>query len=164
MTDEMLHLLLLLLLLLLVMLLLLSQKPIFKVWFKWGQEQLRSEILMTLSFWWWWCKVIFMSNLTFESSWGWVGVVIIEYRMNLQAAVTVPRGWSSDYIASRPCERQPSGAPHVHDHANINDILILPHNRVILDEYNSVKPVHLIIPQITVLPSSTKPKPQLCWA
>ena len=25
--------------------------------------------------WWWWSKVIFMSNPTFELSWGWVGVV-----------------------------------------------------------------------------------------
>ena len=34
-----------------------------------------AKILMTLSFWWWWCKVIFVSNPTFELSWGWVGVV-----------------------------------------------------------------------------------------
>ena len=45
-----------------------------------------AEILMSLSLsggwvvvvsgWWlWWCKVIFMSNPTFELSWGWVGVV-----------------------------------------------------------------------------------------
>ena len=43
-----------------------------------------AEIMMTLSLWWvvvdggwWWCKVIFMSNPTFELSCGWVGVVTI---------------------------------------------------------------------------------------
>ena len=59
-----------------------SHKPTCKVWLKSGQEQLR--------YWWhwvcvvvvegggWWCKVIFVSNPTFELNWGWVGVVTIK--------------------------------------------------------------------------------------
>ena len=52
-----------------------------------------AEILMTLSLWWvvvvggvggwWWSKVIFVSNPTFELSWGWVGVVTTGHKLGV---------------------------------------------------------------------------------
>ena len=61
-----------------------STKPTFKVWLKFGQEPLRywwhwvcggGGCCWWWWWWWWWCKVIFVSNQTFELSYGWVGVV-----------------------------------------------------------------------------------------
>ena len=65
-----------------------SHKPTFKVWLKSGQEQLRYGwhwVCGGGGWWWWWVvgggwwwsKVIFLSNPTFELSWGWVWVVTI---------------------------------------------------------------------------------------
>ena len=54
------------------------QKPTFKVWLKLGQEKLRYWWHWVWCEWWRWCKVIFVSNPTFELICGWVGVVTMK--------------------------------------------------------------------------------------
>ena len=59
-----------------------SQKPTFKVWLKLVQEQ-RRYCRHWVCGGGGWIKVIFMSNPTFELSWGWVGVVTIKLLLTI---------------------------------------------------------------------------------